>query len=155
MDGRGAQDLRTISADNGVLPRVHGSAVFNRGETQALVIATLGTSKDVQEMDGLTGGATNKSFILHYNFPPFSTGEAGRFGFTGRREIGHGALAERSILPILPPEDEFPYAIRLVSEVMSSNGSTSMATICGGSLALMDAGVPISNPVLILLWSRY
>lgn len=146
VDGRGAQDLRTISADNGVLPRVHGSAVFNRGETQALVIATLGTSKDVQEMDGLTGGATNKSFILHYNFPPFSTGEAGRFGFTGRREIGHGALAERSILPILPPEDEFPYAIRLVSEVMSSNGSTSMATICGGSLALMDAGVPISNP---------
>ncbi|OUV89968.1 MAG: polyribonucleotide nucleotidyltransferase [Puniceicoccaceae bacterium TMED149] len=146
VDGRGAQDLRTISAENGVLPRVHGSAVFNRGETQALVIATLGTSKDVQEMDGLTGGATNKSFILHYNFPPFSTGEAGRFGFTGRREIGHGALAERSILPILPPEDEFPYAIRLVSEVMSSNGSTSMATICGGSLALMDAGVPISNP---------
>ena len=146
VDGRGAQDLRTISADNGVLPRVHGSAVFNRGETQALVIATLGTSKDVQEMDGLTGGATNKSFILHYNFPPFSTGEAGRFGFTGRREIGHGALAERSILPILPSEDEFPYSIRLVSEVMSSNGSTSMATICGGSLALMDAGVPISNP---------
>ena len=146
VDGRGAQDLRTISAENGVLPRVHGSAVFNRGETQALVIATLGTSKDVQEMDGLTGGATNKSFILHYNFPPFSTGEAGRFGFTGRREIGHGALAERSLLPILPPEDEFPYAIRLVSEVMSSNGSTSMATICGGSLALMDAGVPISNP---------
>lgn len=146
VDGRGPQDLRTISAENGVLPRVHGSSVFNRGETQALVIATLGTSKDVQEMDGITGGATNKSFILHYNFPPFSVGEAGRFGFTGRREIGHGALAERSLLPILPPEDEFPYSIRLVSEVMSSNGSTSMASICGGSLALMDAGVPISNP---------
>ena len=118
----------------------------DRGETQALVIATLGTSKDVQEIDGLTGGATNKSFILHYNFPPFSVGEAGRFGFTGRREIGHGALAERSLLPTLPPEDEFPYSIRLVSEVMSSNGSTSMASICGGSIALMDAGVPVSNP---------
>ena len=146
VDGRGAQDLRTISADSGLVPRVHGSAVFNRGETQALVIATLGTSKDVQDIDGLTGGATSKSFILHYNFPPFSVGEAGRFGFTGRREIGHGALAERSLLPTLPPEDEFPYAIRLVSEVMSSNGSTSMASICGGSIALMDAGVPVSNP---------
>ena len=146
VDGRGVKDLRTITADSGMVPRVHGSAVFNRGETQALVIATLGTSKDVQEIDGLTGGATNKSFILHYNFPPFSVGEAGRFGFTGRREIGHGALAERSLLPTLPPEDEFPYSIRLVSEVMSSNGSTSMASICGGSIALMDAGVPVSNP---------
>ena len=146
VDGRGTQDLRTISTDSGLVPRVHGSAVFNRGETQALVIATLGTSKDVQDIDGLTGGATSKSFILHYNFPPFSVGEAGRFGFTGRREIGHGALAERSLLPTLPPEDEFPYAIRLVSEVMSSNGSTSMASICGGSIALMDAGVPVSNP---------
>jgi polyribonucleotide nucleotidyltransferase len=146
VDGRGVKDLRTISADSGLVPRVHGSAVFNRGETQALVIATLGTSKDVQDIDGLTGGATSKSFILHYNFPPFSVGEAGRFGFTGRREIGHGALAERSLLPTLPPEDEFPYSIRLVSEVMSSNGSTSMASICGGSIALMDAGVPVSNP---------
>ena len=146
VDGRGAADLRTISCDTGVLPRVHGSAVFNRGETQALVISTLGTSRDVQDIDGLTGGATSKSFILHYNFPPFSTGEAGRFGFTGRREIGHGALAERSLLPILPPEDEFPYAIRVVSEVMSSNGSTSMASICGGCLSLMDAGVPITAP---------
>ena len=146
VDGRGLKDLRTISADSGLIPRVHGSALFNRGETQALVITTLGTSKDVQEIDGLTGGATNKSFILHYNFPPFSVGEAGRFGFTGRREIGHGALAERSLLPTLPPEDEFPYSIRLVSEVMSSNGSTSMASICGGSIALMDAGVPVSNP---------
>ena len=146
VDGRGVKDLRTISCDTGMLPRVHGSSVFNRGETQALVIATLGTSRDVQEVDGLTGGATSKSFILHYNFPPFSVGETGRFGMTGRREIGHGALAERSLLPILPPEDEFPYAIRVVSEVMSSNGSTSMASICGGCLALMDAGVPISAP---------
>jgi polyribonucleotide nucleotidyltransferase len=146
VDGRGAADLRSISCDSGVLPRVHGSAVFNRGETQALVLTTLGTSRDTQDIDGLTGGAKSKSFILHYNFPPFSTGEAGRFGFTGRREIGHGALAERSLLPILPPEDEFPYAIRVVSEVMSSNGSTSMASICGGCLSLMDAGVPISAP---------
>lgn len=146
VDGRGAADLRSISCETGVLPRVHGSAVFNRGETQALVISTLGTSRDVQDVDGLTGGATSKSFILHYNFPPFSTGETGRFGFTGRREQGHGALAERSLLPILPPEDEFPYAIRVVSEVMSSNGSTSMASICGGCLSLMDAGVPITAP---------
>ncbi|MGB0743513.1 MAG: polyribonucleotide nucleotidyltransferase, partial [Opitutales bacterium] len=146
VDGRGAEDLRAISCDSGVLPRVHGSAIFNRGETQALVISTLGTSRDTQDIDGLTGGATSKSFILHYNFPPFSTGEAGRFGFTSRREQGHGALAERSLLPILPPEDEFPYAIRVVSEVMSSNGSTSMASICGGCLSLMDAGVPITAP---------
>ena len=146
VDGRGVKDLRTISCDTGVLPRVHGSSLFNRGETQALVISTLGTSRDVQEIDGLTGGAKTKSFIFHYNFPPFSVGETGRFGFTGRREIGHGALVERSLLPILPPEDEFPYAIRVVSEVMSSNGSTSMASICGGCLALMDAGVPISAP---------
>ena len=146
VDGRGADDLRTISCDSGVVPRVHGSAIFNRGETQALVFTTLGTSRDVQDIDGLTGGATSKSFILHYNFPPFSTGETGRFGMTGRREQGHGALAERSLLPILPPEDEFPYAIRVVSEVMSSNGSTSMASICGGCLSLMDAGVPITAP---------
>ncbi len=147
VDGRGPADLREITSETSSLPRVHGSAVFKRGETQALVIATLGTSKDTQEMDGLTGGAKEKSFILHYNFPPFSTGETGRFGFTGRREIGHGALAERSLLPIIPSEDEFPYAIRLVSEVMSSNGSTSMASICGGTLSLMDAGVPIIAPV--------
>ena len=144
VDGRGAQDLRTITCDTGVLPRVHGSAVFNRGETQALVISTLGTSRDVQDIDSLTGGATSKSFILHYNFPPFSTGEAGRFGFTGRREIGHGALAERSLLPILPPEDEFPYAIRVVS------GMTQRLHIHGLHLRrlplLMDAGVPITAP---------
>ena len=146
-DGRGPADLREIICETGVLPRVHGSAIFTRGETQSLVLSTLGTSRDVQDLDGLTGGPTAKSFILHYNFPPFSVGEAGRFGFTGRREIGHGALAERSVLPILPPEDEFPYAIRVVSEIMSSNGSTSMASVCGGSLALMDAGVPISQHV--------
>lgn len=146
-DGRGPSDLREISCATGVVPRVHGSAIFTRGETQSLVMTTLGTSRDVQELDGLTGGATAKSFILHYNFPPFSVGEAGRFGFTSRREIGHGALAERSVLPVLPPEDDFPYAIRLVSEIMSSNGSTSMASVCGGSLALMDAGVPLSQHV--------
>ena len=139
-DGRGPDDLREITCETGVVPRVHGSSIFTRGETQSLVLSTLGTSRDVQDLDGLTGGPTSKSFILHYNFPPFSVGEAGRFGFTGRREIGHGALAERSVLPVLPPEDEFPYAIRVVSEIMSSNGSTSMASVCGGSLALMDAG---------------
>jgi polyribonucleotide nucleotidyltransferase len=147
VDGRGPADLREISCDTDVLPKVHGSALFARGETQALVLATLGTSRDVQDMDGLSGGATSKSFILHYNFPPYSVGECGRFGFTGRREIGHGALAERSLLPVIPAEDEFPYTLRLVSEVMSSNGSTSMASICGGCLALMDAGVPILAPV--------
>jgi len=146
-DGRAPADLREVTCETGVLPRVHGSAIFSRGETQALVMSTLGTSRDVQDLDGLTGGATAKSFILHYNFPPFSVGEAGRFGFTSRREIGHGALAERSVLPVLPPEDDFPYAIRLVSEVMSSNGSTSMASVCGGSLALMDAGVPLTQHV--------
>ena len=147
VDGRGIAELREITCETGCLPRVHGSSLFKRGETQALVITTLGTSKDAQEMDGLTGGAKEKSFILHYNFPPFSTGETGRFGFTGRREIGHGALAERSILPVIPPEDDFPYSIRLVSEVMSSNGSTSMASICGGVLSLLDAGVPLIAPV--------
>jgi polyribonucleotide nucleotidyltransferase len=146
-DGRQPADLREISCETGVLPRVHGSAIFTRGETQSLVMTTLGTSRDVQDLDGLTGGPTAKSFILHYNFPPFSVGEAGRFGFTSRREMGHGALAERSVLPVLPPEDDFPYAIRIVSEIMASNGSTSMASVCGGSLALMDAGVPISQHV--------
>ena len=146
-DGRVAKDLRPISCAVDVLPRVHGAALFQRGETQGLVIATLGTSKDVQELDGLTGGPKSKSFLLHYNFPPFSVGECGRFTGPGRREIGHGALAERSLLPVLPPEDVFPYSIRLSSEIMESNGSTSMASVCGGTLALMDAGVPISAPV--------
>lgn len=146
-DGRGIKDLRPISCSTNVLPRVHGSAIFTRGETQALVLTTLGTSRDYQELDGLTGGTKQKSFILHYNFPPYSVGETGRFGTPGRREIGHGNLAERSLLPVLPSEDEFPYAIRLVSEIMESNGSTSMASVCGGCLSLMDAGVPIQTPV--------
>ncbi len=143
-DGRGPGDLREVTAQTGVLPKVHGTAIFNRGETQALVFTTLGTSKDAQDLDALTGGANAKSFYLHYNFPPYSVGEAGRFGFTSRREIGHGNLAERSLLPIIPSEEDFPYAIRVVSEIMGSNGSTSMASICGGCLSLMDAGVPVS-----------
>lgn len=146
-DGRTYMDLRPIWCKTNVLPRVHGSAIFTRGETQALVMTTLGTSKDFQELDGLTGGTKQKSFILHYNFPPYSVGETGRFGTPGRREIGHGALAERSLLPVLPSEADFPYAIRLVSEIMESNGSTSMASVCGGCLSLMDAGVPIETPV--------
>jgi polyribonucleotide nucleotidyltransferase len=146
-DGRGQKDIRPLQAEVGVLPRVHGSAAFQRGDTQNIAITTLGPTKEAQDMDGLTGGATSKSFILHYNFPSFSVGETGRFGAPGRREIGHGALAERSLVPVLPPEDVFPYSIRVVSEIMASNGSTSMASICGGCLALMDAGVPIIAPV--------
>jgi len=146
-DGRGQKDIRPLSSQVGVLPRVHGSAMFQRGDTQNIAITTLGPTKEAQEMDGLTGGATSKSFILHYNFPPFSVGETGRFTGPGRREIGHGALAERSLVPVLPPEDVFPYSIRVVSEIMASNGSTSMASICGGCLSLMDAGVPIIAPV--------
>ena len=147
MDGRGVDELRALSCDTDVLPRVHGTGLFERGETQTVVMATLGTSKDNQNIDSITGGASEKSFILHYNFPPFSVGETGRFGMTGRREIGHGALAERSLLPVLPDEDAFPYSIRLVSEIMESNGSTSMASVCGGTLALLDAGVPITGHV--------
>ena len=146
-DGRSEKDLRPLSAVVGVLPRVHGSASFQRGDTQNIAITTLGPTKEAQDMDGLTGGPTSKSFILHYNFPPFSVGETGRFTGPGRREVGHGALAERSLVPVLPPEDVFPYSIRVVSEIMASNGSTSMASICGGCLALMDAGVPIIAPV--------
>ncbi|OHE89249.1 MAG: polyribonucleotide nucleotidyltransferase [Verrucomicrobia bacterium RIFCSPLOWO2_12_FULL_64_8] len=146
-DGRDATTIRPINCEVGVMPRVHGSALFERGDTQALVFTTLGPTKDAQELDGLTGGAKSKSFILHYNFPPFSTGETGRFTGPGRREVGHGALAERSLLPVVPPEDVFPYTIRLTSEIMASNGSTSMASICGGCLSLMDAGVPIVAPV--------
>jgi len=146
-DGRGQKDIRPLQAQVGVLPRVHGSAMFQRGDTQNIALTTLGPTKEAQEMDGLTGGATSKSFILHYNFPPFSVGETGRFTGPGRREIGHGALAERSLVPVLPPEDVFPYSIRVVSEIMASNGSTSMASICGGCLSLMDAGVPIIAPV--------
>ncbi|MEI6862143.1 MAG: polyribonucleotide nucleotidyltransferase [Verrucomicrobiota bacterium] len=146
-DGRGAKALRPLQSQVGVLPRVHGSAMFQRGDTQNIAITTLGPTKEAQDMDGLTGGATSKSFILHYNFPPFSVGETGRTTGPGRREIGHGALAERSLVPVLPPEDAFPYSIRVVSEIMASNGSTSMASVCGGCLALMDAGVPIIAPV--------
>jgi polyribonucleotide nucleotidyltransferase len=146
-DGRGIDDLRPIIARAGVLPKVHGSSFFQRGETQSIVVATLGTARDAQEMDALTGGAAAKSFILHYNFPPFSVGEVGRFGAAGRREIGHGALAERSLLSVMPTEDLFPYAVRLVSEITESNGSSSMASVCAGTLALMDAGVPIIAPV--------
>jgi polyribonucleotide nucleotidyltransferase len=146
-DGRKIDELRPITGQVGVLPRVHGSAMFQRGETQNIAIATLGTTSDVQEMDGITGGPREKSFILHYNFPNYSVGETGRISGPGRREIGHGALAERSLLPVLPSEDDFPYSIRVVSEIMESNGSTSMASVCGGCLALMDAGVPISDMV--------
>ncbi len=146
-DGRGAKDLRPLQAIVGVLPRVHGSAMFQRGDTQNIALTTLGPTKEAQDLDALTGGVKSKSFLLHYNFPPFSVGETGRFTGPGRREIGHGALAERSLVPILPPEDAFPYSIRVVSEIMASNGSTSMASICGGCLSLMDAGVPIIAPV--------
>ncbi|MDR2577158.1 MAG: polyribonucleotide nucleotidyltransferase [Puniceicoccales bacterium] len=146
-DGRSAEDIRTISCANGFLPRVHGISLFQRGETQAMVSVTLGTSRDAQPLEGITGGVNEKSFILHYNFPPFSVGETGRFGSPGRREVGHGALAERSLLPIIPDAETFPYSLRLVSEILESNGSSSMATVCGGTLALMDAGVPILAPV--------
>lgn len=146
-DGRGLDDIRPLSAEVGLLPRSHGSALFQRGETQALSLATLATTDEAQDLDGYTGGETSKRFILHYNFPPFSVGETGRTGGFNRREIGHGALAERSILAVVPSEKEFPYAIRISSEVMESNGSTSMASVCSGVLALMDAGVPLRKPV--------
>ncbi len=146
LDGRGFEDIRPISGEVGVFPRAHGSAVFTRGETQAATLVTLGTSEDAQEFDSYTGGATEKKFILHYNFPNFSVGETGRISGPGRREIGHGALAERSIEPMLPLK-EFPYAVRVTCEIMESNGSSSMASVCGGTLALMDAGVPMIRPV--------
>ncbi len=145
-DGRGLEDLRPISIEVGLLPRTHGSALFTRGETQALVIATLGTSRDVQILTEIEEGE-EKRFMLHYNFHPFSTGDIKPLRGPSRREIGHGALAEKSLRPIIPDEDEFPYTIRIVSEITQSNGSTSMATVTGGSLALMDAGVPIKAPV--------
>ena len=138
---------RTNILEHGRRVDGRGSALFQRGETQNIVITTLGTSSDTQSMDGLTGGARSKSFLLHYNFPPFSVGETKRFLAPGRREIGHGALAERSLLPVIPTEDNFPYSVRLVSEIMESNGSSSMASVCGGCLALMDAGVPITDMV--------
>jgi polyribonucleotide nucleotidyltransferase len=146
-DGRGSRDLRPLHCEVGLLPRTHGSAVFQRGETQAFVMTTLGSKSDTQDMDAWTGGPTEKKFILHYNFPPFSVGETGRTGGPGRREIGHGALAERSVEPMIPDELDFPYTIRVTSEIMESNGSTSMATVCGATLSLMDAGVPLKAPV--------
>jgi polyribonucleotide nucleotidyltransferase len=146
-DGRAIEEIRPLSGEVGLLPRSHGSSLFARGETQALCLATLAPSDEAQDLDGYTGGETTKRFILHYNFPPFSVGETGRVGGLNRREIGHGALAERSILAVIPEENDFPYAIRVSSEVMESNGSTSMASVCGGILALMDAGVPITTPV--------
>lgn len=146
LDGRSFGDLRPISCDVGLLPRTHGSAVFTRGETQALATTTLGTNEDSQQFDSYTGGTTEKSFLLHYNFPNFSVGETGRIMGPGRREIGHGALAERSVLPIVPVED-FPYSVRVVSDILESNGSSSMGTVCAASLALMDAGVPVEKAV--------
>ncbi len=146
LDGRGFEDVRPISCEVGLLPRAHGSALFTRGETQTVALATLGTSEEAQEFDAYTGGESEKQFILHYNFPNFSVGETGRISGPGRREIGHGALAERSIEPMLPLEN-YPYAVRVTSEIMESNGSTSMASVCGGTLALMDAGVPLARPV--------
>ena len=146
LDGRGYTDVRDIYGQVGFLPRAHGSALFTRGETQAAVTATLGTSYDEQRIDSLEGDIT-KTFMLHYNFPPYSVGEVGHRLGPGRREIGHGALAERAILPVLPPKDQFPYTVRVVSDVLESNGSSSMATVCGAALSLMDAGVPISAPV--------
>ena len=144
IDGRGVDDIREITAEAGVLPRVHGSALFTRGQTQSLGVVTLGTSADEQRVDTVdTPAETSKSFMLHYNFPPFSTGEARPIRGTSRREIGHGNLAERAIQPLLPPVDEFPYTIRVVSEILESNGSSSMASVCAASLSLMDAGVPL------------
>ena len=146
VDGRALDKVRSIVSEVGVFPRTHGSALFTRGETQAIVVATLGTGEDEQYVDALSGTYKEK-FLLHYNFPPYSVGETGRMGGAGRREIGHGKLAWRAIRPMLPSSEEFPYTIRLVSEITESNGSSSMATVCGSSLALMDAGVPLKRPV--------
>lgn len=146
IDGRDLQTVRPIQSEVGVLPRTHGSALFTRGETQAIVVATLGTAEDEQFVDALDG-TYRENFMLHYNFPPYSVGEVGRTGFTGRREIGHGKLAWRAIHPMLPEREDFPYTLRVVSEITESNGSSSMATVCGTSLALMDAGVPLKKPV--------
>lgn len=160
-DGRKFGEIRQVSCEVGWLPRAHGSALFTRGETQAVVTVTLGTKDDEQYMDDLEKGETKRKFMLHYNFPPYSVGEAGRFGVSSRREIGHGNLARRALQHILPEDDEFPYTIRIVSEITESNGSSSMASVCGGCLALMDAGVPIKRPVagvamgLVMEGNRY
>ncbi len=145
-DGRGPADIRPITCEVGVLPRAHGSALFTRGETQSLAVVTLGTTDDEQRIDALEGEYT-RTFMLHYNFPPFSVGEARPLRSPGRREVGHGALAERALKSVIPAKDKFPYTLRIVSEILESNGSSSMATVCGGTLALMDAGVPIKEPV--------
>ena len=145
-DGRGPADIRPITCEVGVLPRAHGSAVFTRGETQSLAVVTLGTTDDEQRIDALEGEYM-RTFMLHYNFPPFSVGEARPLRSPGRREVGHGALAERALKSVIPTKDKFPYTLRLVSEILESNGSSSMATVCGGTLALLDAGVPIKEPV--------
>jgi polyribonucleotide nucleotidyltransferase len=146
-DGRAFDQIRPLAIEVGVLPRTHGSALFTRGETQAMVTVTLGTKEDEQRLELLETGETSKRFMLHYNFPPFSVGEVAFMRGPGRREIGHGALAERALLPVIPDEKAFPYTLRVVSDILESNGSSSMATVCGASLALMDAGVPISAPV--------
>ncbi len=146
IDGRGLEDIRPISARVGVLPRTHGSALFTRGETQALVVVTLGTARDSQMIDA-PEGESKDPFLFHYNFPPFSVGEAGRFGAPKRREIGHGRLAKRGVMAVKPPMEQFPYVLRVVSEITESNGSSSMASVCGSSLAMMDAGVPVKAPV--------
>ncbi len=146
LDGRGTREIRPITCEVGLLPRTHGSALFQRGETQSLTTVTLGTKMDEQLIDGLLP-ESSKRFMLHYNFPPFSVGEVGRLGFTGRREIGHGNLAERSLKNMVPGESEFPYTVRIVSDILESNGSSSMATVCAGTLSLMDAGVPLKRPV--------
>jgi polyribonucleotide nucleotidyltransferase len=146
IDGRGLSDVRDISSEVGILPRTHGSAVFTRGQTQSLGVLTLGSVDDAQRLDDIEG-EQKKGFMLHYNFPPFSVGETGRMGFTSRREIGHGMLAERALSAVLPHYDDFPYTIRLVSEILESNGSSSMATVCSGTLSMLDAGVPIKDSV--------
>ncbi len=160
-DGRKFSEIRAISCEVGWLPRVHGSALFTRGETQSIVTTTLGTKQDEQFMDDLETGEIKRSLMLHYNFPPYSVGEAGRFGSTSRREIGHGNLARRALEPLLPESEEFPYTIRIVSDITESNGSSSMASVCGGTLSMMDAGVPLKRPVagiamgLVLEENRY
>ena len=146
-DGRGLEEIRELSAEVDILPRTHGSALFKRGQTQALTVTTLGAMSEIQRLDGLDTSEVSKRYIHHYNMPGYSTGEAKTSRGPGRREIGHGALAERALLPVIPSEEEFPYAIRLVSDIMSSNGSTSQASICGSTLSLMAAGVPIKRPV--------
>ena len=147
IDGRGADDIRNINCRVGILPRTHGSSLFTRGETQALAVTTFGTAEDEQKVESLLEGVSYKSFMLHYNFPPFSVGEVSFLRAKSRREIGHGNLAERALAPILPSKEEFPYTIRIVSEILESNGSSSMASVCSGCLSLMDAGVPIKEPV--------